>query len=85
MDPSESFFGWDLDEVGLDYLDRLNMSPFNFSSVGNADPTSASVPEVTEARDLTSAPPSELIRDAQPRDTPWVRYCAKLLAYNCGC
>lgn len=71
MDPSESFFGWDMDESELG---SLNVPPLEFIPTGEVPPGTYVSSGVSEIRDLSSMEPSELIRDAQPPDTPWVSF-----------
>ncbi|KAH8698650.1 fungal-specific transcription factor domain-containing protein [Talaromyces proteolyticus] len=68
MDPSESFFGWDMDESELD---TLNIPPLGFIPTGDVQPGTYTASGAPEIRELSSMEPSELIRDAQPPDTPW--------------
>lgn len=70
MDPSESFFGWDMDESELE---NLNVPLLDFIPTSEVPPGTYISSGVSEIRDLSSMEPSELIRDAQPPDTPWVR------------
>ncbi|OAA69693.1 Fungal transcriptional regulatory protein [Cordyceps fumosorosea ARSEF 2679] len=70
-DPSESFFGWDVGDVGSDDMDFLNVSLLEWF------PTAAANEEATEPvqepvdSDESESPSSQLMRDAQPPDTPW--------------
>ncbi|KAJ6443388.1 Heat Labile Enterotoxin Type Iib [Purpureocillium lavendulum] len=70
-DPSESFFGWDIGDVELGHMDILNMSPLNwFHSTNEVAPTITQ--QIAPAKAISLPPSAELIRDAQPPDTPWV-------------
>ncbi|KAL2127172.1 hypothetical protein VTI74DRAFT_11208 [Chaetomium olivicolor] len=69
-DPSESFFGWDVGDIELGHMDILNMSPLNwFHNTNEIPPTITQ--EIAPAKAISLPPSSELIRDAQPPDTPW--------------
>ncbi|PWI75924.1 C6 and C2H2 transcription factor [Purpureocillium lilacinum] len=68
-DASESFFGWDIGDVELGHMDILNMSPLNWFH--NTDAAPSITHQITPAKAISLPPSSELIRDAQPPDTPW--------------
>jgi hypothetical protein len=53
-------------------LDNLNVPPLGLIPTGDVSPGTFTASEVPGMRCLSSMEPSELIRDAQPPDTPWV-------------
>ncbi|EGX97024.1 Fungal transcriptional regulatory protein [Cordyceps militaris CM01] len=71
-DPSESFFGWDLEHAGSDDMDFLGLPLLDwFPTTTGAETTNIALSEPSAARDDPESPSSQLIRDAQPPDTPW--------------
>ncbi|OAA50753.1 Fungal transcriptional regulatory protein [Beauveria brongniartii RCEF 3172] len=69
-DPSESFFGWDMGDVGSDDMDFLNVSLLEWFPTAVNEETHESLPEPAGS-DESESPSSQLMRDAQPPDTPW--------------
>ncbi|KAM3498320.1 hypothetical protein MY10362_008355 [Beauveria mimosiformis] len=69
-DPSESFFGWDMGHVGSDDMDFLNASLLEWFPKSVIEERHESLQEPAGS-DESESPSSQLMRDAQPHDTPW--------------
>lgn len=91
IDFSQNPLGWDIDEEDFDLVGTLNgathESPPSCWPVTNLAPNSMPR-QVSEAEQGTSTAPAacQLIRDAQPPDSPWVskiRTDARVRSYSC--
>lgn len=69
---SEGFFDWDIGDVELGDMGPLDMSPLNWLHSTAIETATSTTQGIHPAQAITLPPSSELIRDAQPPDTPWV-------------